>query len=62
MDNRVQNRTFRPTQENQERLKFAESLDLNVSEVINEALSESAKRIIERKVRRLREALSVPVP
>lgn len=62
MDNRVRNRTFRPTPENQERLEYAEKLDLNVSELINEALADSVKKIIERKVKKLREALSAPVP
>lgn len=55
-------RSFRPTPENQERLEFAERLDLNVSELINEALQRSAKEIIEKKAKKLREALSVPVP
>ena len=55
-------RTFRPTAKNQERLEFAEKLDLNVSELINEALQMSFKQIIETKARKLREALRVPIP
>ena len=56
------NRTFRPWPENQERLEFAEKLDLNVSEVINEVLRDNLKRHLETKTRKLREALSVPIP
>lgn len=36
-------RSFRAWEENQERLAFAEKLDLNVSEVINEVLKENLK-------------------
>jgi hypothetical protein len=56
------NRTFRPWPENQERLEFAEKLDLNVSEVINEVLQQNLKRHLESKTKKLREQLSVPVP
>jgi post-segregation antitoxin (ccd killing protein) len=56
------NRTFRPTPKNQERLELADKLGLNVSELINEALEKAAKQIIEAKTKKLREALSVPVP
>jgi hypothetical protein len=56
------NRTFRPWPENQERLVFAEQLDLNVSEVINEVLQKHLKTHLETKTKRLREALSVPIP
>ena len=55
-------RTFRPWIENQERLEFAERLDLNVSELINEILSKHLRSQIEGKTKKLREALSVPVP
>ena len=56
------NRTFRPWPENQERLKFAEKLDLNVSEVINEVLQQNLKHHLESKTKKLREQLSVPIP
>jgi post-segregation antitoxin (ccd killing protein) len=55
-------RTFRPNAQNQERLKIADNLGLNVSELINEALDKCAKKLIEDKTRKLREALSVPIP
>lgn len=55
-------RTFVPWPENRERLEIASKLGLNVSELINEALEASAKKIIEAKTRKLREALSVPIP
>jgi len=55
-------RTFRPWPENDERLAFAERVDLNVSEVINEVLKEHLKPHLERKTKKLREALAVPVP
>lgn len=58
----LKTRTFRPSPENQERLNIAEQLGLNVSELINEALERAAKKIIEDKSKRLREALSVPIP
>lgn len=55
-------RTFRPWQENQERLAFAERVGLNVSEVINEVLKGNLKRHLEAKLKQVREAASVPVP
>jgi hypothetical protein len=55
-------RTFRPWPENQERLEFAEKLDLNVSEIINEILKERLRPVLEQKTRQLREALSAPIP
>ena len=58
----VKGRTFRPWPENQERLDLADKLGINVSELINEALEKAAKPIIEAKAKKLREALSVPVP
>jgi post-segregation antitoxin (ccd killing protein) len=57
-----QYRSFRPTPVNQERLELADRLGINVSELINEALEKAAKQIIEAKTKKLREALSVPVP
>jgi hypothetical protein len=56
------NRTFRPWPENQERLAFAEKLDLNVSELINEVLERHLKDHLHTKTKKLREALSVPIP
>jgi hypothetical protein len=56
------NRTFRPWKENQERLEFAEKLELNVSEVINEVLKKHLKDHLETKMKKLREALTAPVP
>ena len=53
---------FKPWPENQERLEIAKRLGLNVSELINESLEASAKKIIEAKTKELREALSVPIP
>ena len=58
---RVQ-RNFKPWPQNQERLEFAENLGINVSELINEALDRVSRKIIEEKTRKLREALSVPIP
>jgi hypothetical protein len=55
-------RSFKAWPENQERLAFAEKLDLNVSELINEVLKDNLRSHLERKTRKLREALSVPVP
>lgn len=55
-------RTFRPWPQNQERLEIADRLGINVSELINEALERAARKIIEEKTKRLREALSVPIP
>lgn len=54
--------TFRPWPENQERLAFAERLDLNVSEVINEVLKSHLRSHLENKTKKIREALSVPIP
>jgi hypothetical protein len=58
----IMNRTFRPWPENQERLAFAEKLELNISEVINEVLEKHLKTHLETKTKQLREALSVPIP
>lgn len=58
----TKSRTFRPWKQNQERLELADKLGINVSELINESLEKTAKRIIEEKTRQLREALSVPIP
>ena len=63
MEKRYEQRTFRPWPTNQERLSFAdEKLGLNVSEVINEVLEKHLKSHLEAKAKRLREALSTPVP
>ena len=55
-------RNFRPWPKNQERLDLADKLGINVSELINEALEKTAKKIIEERTKTLREALSVPIP
>jgi len=55
-------RTFKAWPENQERLAFAEKLDLNVSELINEVLQQHLKTHLEKKTKKIREALSVPIP
>jgi len=53
---------FRAWPENQERLEFARRVGLNPSELINEVLKENLKKHLEAKVKKVREALSVPVP
>ncbi len=58
----LRTRTFKPWPQNQERLELADKLGINVSELINEALDKSAKQLIETKVKKLREALSTPIP
>jgi hypothetical protein len=56
-------RNFRPWESNQERLVFAEEkLGLHVPDLINEVLEKHLKNHIEGKAKKLREALSVPVP
>jgi len=55
-------RNFRVWPENQERLEFAEKVGLNVSEVINEALTKSLKVTLEAKLKKMREQLAVSVP
>jgi hypothetical protein len=56
-------RSFEPTETNQERLEFAaNTLGLNISEVLNELLEKHLKKHLEQKTERMREALSVPVP
>ena len=53
-------RTFRPWEENQERLEFADKLGFNVSELINEVLKENLQSHMTSKVEKLRKALSPP--
>ena len=54
---------FRPWTQNQDRLVFArETLGLNVSELINEVLDKHLKKHMEEKAKKLREALSAPIP
>ena len=48
---------FRPKPENQKRLELAEQLGLNISEVVNESLSEAFDRILQRKAKKIREAI-----
>jgi hypothetical protein len=56
-------RSFATWPENQERLEFADKrLGLNVSELINEVLQKHLKSHMEAKAKKLREALSVPIP
>lgn len=54
--------SFRPWRENQERLELARDYGLNVSELINEVLKTHLKTTMETKAKKLREALSVPIP
>jgi hypothetical protein len=53
-------RTFRPWEENQERLEFADKLGFNVSELINEVLRDNLQEHMTKKVETLRKALSTP--
>ena len=62
MNNGLKSRTFKAWPENQERLAFAEKLDLNVSELINEVLQKHLRQHLESKTKKLRDALSAPVP
>lgn len=62
MNGKLKSRTFKAWPQNQERLAFAEKLDLNVSEIINEVLEKHLKTHLEVKTRKIREALSVPIP
>jgi G3E family GTPase len=55
-------RNFKPWPENQERLNFAERIGLNPTELINETLREHLKTVLEAKAKKIREALSVPIP
>jgi len=55
-------RTFRPWQENQERLEFAEKLGINVSELINELIAPVLRPAIEKKQKKIREVATAPVP
>jgi len=62
MKEKLTQRSFKAWPRNQERLEFAEQLDLNVSELINEVLEKHLKPHLESKTKKLREQLSVPVP
>lgn len=53
-------RNFRPWPENQERLEFAKKLGFNLSELINEVLRDNLQPHMEKKVEKLRKALSAP--
>ena len=55
-------RNFKPWPENQERLEIADKLGLSASELINEVLDKHLKNHLESKTKKLREALSVPIP
>lgn len=54
------NRSFRPSQDNQQRLEFADKLGFNISELINEVLRENLDHHMKTKVEKLRKALSAP--
>jgi len=55
-------RNFKPWDDNQERLVYAEKIGVNPGDVINESLRRVARKVIEDKAKQLREALSVPIP
>lgn len=56
-------RNFKPSPQNQERLVFAEEkLGFSATEVINEVLEKHLKEHLAAKTKKLREALSVPIP
>jgi hypothetical protein len=55
-------RGFRATPENEQRLEYAEKLGLNLSELINEVLSERLHDVLKKKTEMLREALKLPTP
>lgn len=52
-------RTFRLWPDNRQLLESAEKFNLNVSEIVNEALARAGKQIVDAKVKKLREALGV---
>ena len=54
-------RNFRPSPINQERLEFADKIGLNVSELINEVLEKHLKPTMENKAKEIREALALPI-
>ena len=56
-------RNFRPLDSTEERLVFAEEkLGLHVPDLINEVLDQHLKTHMEAKAKKIREALSVPIP
>ncbi len=59
-------RSFSPWPENQERLEYAQKLGLEVSQIVNEILSEHLRhyltKIKQTKGKELRAALDAPVP
>lgn len=59
-------RSFSPWPENQERLEYAQKLGLEVSQIVNEILSENLRayltKIKQVKGKELRAALDAPVP
>lgn len=60
MSSKYPQRTFRPWEENQERLEFADKLGFNISELINEVLKENLQKHMTTKVDRLKKALGTP--
>ncbi len=53
-------RTFRPWEENQERLELADKIGFNVSELINEILRDHLNQHMTKKTEQMRKALAVP--
>jgi len=54
-------RTFRPWQQNDDELKVADDLGMNVSQLINEVLEEHLRDHMKKKVERMRRTLSQSV-
>jgi hypothetical protein len=55
-------RAFRPWPENEVRLEYAQTVGIDVSELINELLRDSLKPRIEKKLKSIRETVAQPVP
>lgn len=55
-------RTFRAWPENEERLAFAKRIGLDVTELVNEVLAKGLKPVLEQKAKKIREAVTAPVP
>lgn len=58
---RVQ-RCFKPWDDNEERLQHCEAVGINPADVINQCLRLIGRRVIEDKIKSLREHLKVPIP
>jgi hypothetical protein len=59
---KMPSRTFRPWEENQERLELADRIGFNVSELINEVLRDNLSKHMKKKTEKMRQALSLPIP